>query len=160
MRCAQRKTAQLRALAYRATKHAAKIRKPVQKKKDEKKNRKANTPLANLMRSEFARVEAAPSPSALGDLTNPILPIFRPTNFPDIEKYDKIAPSIRLASLLLQHASIRPMLRTILTHGPLIPLGEVDDDDPDSPKELCAYPPNLKPVTRRDVKLIETGRVG
>lgn len=47
------------------------------------------------------------------------------------------------------------MLRTILTHGPLIPLGEVDDDDPNSPKELCACPPDLKPVTRRDVKLIE-----
>lgn len=128
-------------------------RKPAQKKK--KKSTRKDIFLANLIRSEFAALEAAPPAAVLGDLSNPILPIFRPANFPDVENYHAIAPSARLASLLLQHASVRPMPRLILTHGPLIPLGEADEKDPDSPKELFAYPANPKPVTRRDVKLID-----
>ncbi|KAM0716065.1 hypothetical protein Q7P37_008579 [Cladosporium fusiforme] len=107
------------------------------------------------MRSEFGRIEKAPPASALGDLSNAILPIFRAENFPDVRDYDAIAPSTRLASKLLKHHSIQPMLRTILTHGPLISTGEVDNDDPKSPKELFEYPPDTTRVNRRDTRLID-----
>lgn len=80
----------------------------------------------NLYASDFVANEGALPSSALGDLTNDILPLFGQANFPDVEDYEVIAPSLRLASRLLLHPSLHSMLRTIVGHGPLIPLGESD----------------------------------
>lgn len=103
----------------------------------------------NLLNSEFARHEPPLSPSTLGDLSNRILPLFKKTNFPRLtpEEYKVIQPSLRLASQLLKHSSLQPLLRTIVFHGPLQPLDMVDPDDG---KSLFEYPIDSNPITPTD----------
>lgn len=105
----------------------------------------------NILAGEFAAIEKPLSPSALGDLSSPIHPIFRAANFPDVKDYSVIAPSARLASLFLRDASVQPILRTILFHGPLIPLGENDNDG----KPLYQYPADPRPVSPKDIRMID-----
>jgi len=122
-------------------------------KKAAAKNLAAIQRLNAMLESEFVTIESPLPPTALGDLSNTILPLFHATNFPDVEDYALIEPSLRLASHLLQHPSLREMLRTILTHGPFIPVGE-NDNSSKSPKPLYEYPRNNNPVSDTDVALI------
>lgn len=103
----------------------------------------------NLLHSEFCRHEPPLSPSLLGDLSNPILPLFKKANFTKLtlEEYEVIKPSLRLASQLLKHPSPQPLLRTVAFHGPLKPLDMVDPDDG---KPLVEYPVDPIPLTPAD----------
>lgn len=98
----------------------------------------------------------APLPaSALGDLSNDILPLFSSANFPDLSAkiYDEvIAPAARLASRLLLHSSLHAMLRTIVAHKPVIAIGE----NYSKGKPLHRYPANSRPITDNDIALIRT----
>lgn len=105
-----------------------------------------STPEENILLSEFATRAPPIHALALGNLSNEVLPIFRPANFPEIKDYSIIEPSARLASHMLTHRSIQPILRTILTHGPLIPLGKRDSDG----KELHEYPADPRPMSASD----------
>jgi hypothetical protein len=109
--------------------------------------------IEDIYKSGFVKTELPLPPNALGNLTNEILPIFRHANFLEITSkvYNKVVvPSARLASLLLHHPSLHTMFRTILAHGPLIPLGE--DDNAGDP--LYRYPANFAPITAGDIALI------
>ena len=50
---------------------------------------------------------------SLGDLNTEVLDLFGPNNFPDVKDYEVIAPSLRPASLLLQHSSLWSTPRTM-----------------------------------------------
>jgi hypothetical protein len=103
-----------------------------------------------MLQSEFVASEDPLPSSALGDLSNDILPIFRAANFPDVKDYEVIKPSVRLASHFLQHASLHHMLRTILKHGKMTPVGEDDSEG----KPMYAYPRNTRKLNDNDVSLI------
>lgn len=109
----------------------------------------------HLLASEFVTMEAPLPASALGDLSNDILPLFSKANFPDLSAkiYDEvIAPAARLASRLLLHPSLHTMLRTIVAHEPVIAIGENDTNG----KPLHRYPANSRPITDNDIALIKT----
>jgi hypothetical protein len=104
-----------------------------------------------VLESEFVARENPLPPTALGDLSNDILPVFRAANFPDVRTYTFIEPSVRLASLLLKHPSLQPMLRTIVSHGALINVGETNKDG----DMMYRYPRDTRPVTAADITLID-----
>lgn len=114
--------------------------------------RKHDNLINAMWKSEFVEPESPLSPTTLGDLSNPILPIFRSTNFVNVKDYSVIEPSVRLASHLLQHPSLRPMLRTMLKHGKMIPLREKES----SGNSLYRYPDDsADAMTDDDVALID-----
>jgi len=135
-----------------------KPKQPKSTKKPKGKPTKTTSPISeeqqdiinHMLQSEFVAHEDPLPQSALGDLSNDILPVFRAANFPDVEDYEVIEPSVRLASHLLQHQSLQHMLRTILKHGKMIPLGEDDVEN----KPMYAYPHNTRKITNDDVSLI------
>lgn len=134
----------------------SKPKKPTGKKQKGKPNT-ASLPasqqiIREMFQSEFVAPEAALPLTALGDLSNEILPIFRAANFPGVKDYKVIAPSARLASHLLKHPSLRRMLRTILKHGDLQPLNESDSDG----KPMFRYPNNTHRITDKDIALINS----
>lgn len=104
----------------------------------------------DVLQSVFVARESPLPATALGDLSNAILPVFRAANFPDVDDYEVIEPSVRLASHLLQHPSLQYMLRTILKHGKLIALGENDNKG----EPLHRYPHNTRNMTAGDLTLI------
>jgi len=105
-----------------------------------------------MWKSEFVEPESPLSPNALGDLSNPILPVFKATNFVNVKDYSAIEPSVRLASHLLKHPSLRPMLRTILKHGTMIPLREKES----SGNSLYRYPDDsANEMTDDDIAYID-----
>lgn len=106
---------------------------------------------AAVLKSEFVAREDPLPRSALGDLSNDILPVFRDTNFPDVNNYTKIEPSLRLASLLLKHPSLQPMLRTIVSHRAFIDIGERDKDG----DVMYQYKADTSSVTAADIDLID-----
>jgi hypothetical protein len=106
---------------------------------------------AAVLKSDFVARENPLPRTALGDLSNAILPVFRAANFPDVNNYSKIAPSVRLASLLLKHPSLQPMLRTIVSHRAFIPVGERDKDG----DVMYRYAADTSPVTDDDIALID-----
>ena len=106
-----------------------------------------------MLESEFLELESPLPSTALGDLSNPILRVFKATNFVNVKDYSVMEPSVRLASHLLKHPSLRPMLRTILKHGNMIPLREKES----SGNFLYRYPDDsAAAVTGDDVALIDT----
>lgn len=104
----------------------------------------------NVFASEFVATEAALPSSALGDLTNDIMPFFSAANFPDIEDYSVIIPSLQLATRLLLHPSLYEMLRTILAHGPLLRLDKPDVNG----NPMYEYPPGVSHVTDEQITLL------
>ncbi|GAB7326075.1 hypothetical protein MBLNU13_g10101t1 [Cladosporium sp. NU13] len=115
--------------------------------------RKHDNLINAMLESEFLKPESPLPSTALGDLSNPILRVFKATNFLNVKDYSVIEPSVRLASHLLKHPSLRPMLRTILKHGDMIPVGEKSR----SGKPLYEYPDgSADEMTDDDVALIDT----
>ena len=148
------------ALPYSTSKPKPTPKKPAPKKPNGKATTAAETAAARkhdnlinaMLKSEFVEPESPLPPSALGDLSNPILPVFRDTNFVNVKDYSVIEPSVRLASHLLKHPSLRPMLRTILKHGKMIPVGEKSS----SGKPLYQYPDDsADEMTDDDIALID-----
>jgi hypothetical protein len=161
MPCSRNRKTSERTLPYPSSKPKVKepktTKQPKTAKKPKAKPTKATSPISeqqtiinHMLKSEFVAHEGPLPSSALGDLSNGILPVFRAANFPDVEDYEVIEPSVRLASHLLQHQSLQHMLRTILKHGKMIPLGEDDVDN----KPMYAYPHNTRKITNDDVSLI------
>jgi len=153
MPCTRHRKTSDRTLPYPSSK--PKAEKPTTKK-PKAKSPPAPTPeqrkiIDALYQSEFVAREGPLSPSALGDLSNDILPIFDAANFPKVKNYRVIEPSVRLASHLLKHPSLRHMFRTILKHGRFIPLKEKDSQK----KPLYAYPNNTRKMTDADIQLID-----
>lgn len=149
---------QQRVVQYPTTKPAAKpLEEPVDDLKQTlsslagEEEDSIHQPTVNMYNSEFLAKEAPLELSKLGDLSNPILPIFRPENFGMLDKsedYKVIEPSARLASLLLTHSTLQSMLRTMLTHKALKALKEFDEK-----KRVYEYPLLSSPVTRDDIDI-------
>ena len=150
------------ALPYTTSKPKPTTKKPTTKKPNGKATNAAaaaaaaarkQANLINAMwKSEFVEPESPLSPTALGDLSNPILSIFKSTNFANVKDYSVIEPSVRLASHLLKHPSLRPMLRTILKHGTMIPLREKES----SGISLYRYPDDsADAMTDDDIAMID-----
>ncbi|OQO09707.1 hypothetical protein B0A48_05110 [Cryoendolithus antarcticus] len=79
-----------------------------------------------------------------GDLTNELHPVFRRANFADASHHELLIPTLRLATRLLGHASVRRLMRTIVDHRPTS-IGELDDQR----KPLHKYPDDGRELLTR-----------
>nr|OQO23139.1 hypothetical protein B0A51_10097 [Rachicladosporium sp. CCFEE 5018] len=88
-----------------------------------------------LKNSAFFANDTCTFTSRTGDLTNELHPVFQRADFADASHHELLIPTLRLATRLLGHASVRRLMRTIIDHRPTA-IGELDDQR----KPLHEYP--------------------
>ncbi|KAK6434620.1 hypothetical protein LTR95_009197 [Oleoguttula sp. CCFEE 5521] len=88
-----------------------------------------------LKSSAFFANDTCTFTTRTGDLANELHAVFRRGNFVDASHHELLIPTLRLATRLLGHASVRRLMRTIIDHRPTS-IGELDDQR----KPLHEYP--------------------